>query len=212
MIARLKSYLMRGRQVSLLRTLQFRVQSKTRNVFVYPGVYCYISKSARVKIYGQLNLGCQWKYGRYYPSQLILQDHAKLKVSGSFSVHTKCDVWVNKNAVLTLGSGFINSGANIFCFQDIQIGQDVAIAENVTIRDSDNHVILGNSQKMAPIKIGDHVWIGMNVTILKGVTIGNNAIVAAGSVVVDDVPSNAMVAGVPARVKKMDIQWGGSNH
>ncbi len=50
----------------------------------------------------------------------------------------------------------------------------------------------------------------MNVTILKGVDIGDNSVVAAGSVVIDDVPPGTMVAGVPARVKKAGIQWGGA--
>ena len=51
-----------------------------------------------------------------------------------------------------------------------------------------------------PIHIGKRVWFGANVTVLQGVTIGENAIVAAGAVVTKDVPANAIVAGVPAKV------------
>ena len=54
-----------------------------------------------------------------------------------------------------------------------------------------------------PIHIGKKVWLGANVTILQGVTIGDNAIVAAGAVVTKDVPANAIVGGVPAKVIKM---------
>ncbi len=54
-----------------------------------------------------------------------------------------------------------------------------------------------------PIHIGKRVWLGANVTILQGVTIGENAIVAAGAVVTKDVPANAIVGGVPAKVIKM---------
>jgi len=53
---------------------------------------------------------------------------------------------------------------------------------------------------VAPVSIGDFVWIGVNVTVLPGVTIGEGAIVAAGAVVTRDVPALAVVAGVPARV------------
>ena len=53
-----------------------------------------------------------------------------------------------------------------------------------------------------PVKIGDDVWIGGNCTILPGVTIGNNVVIAAGAVVTKDVPDNCVVCGVPARIMK----------
>ena len=55
---------------------------------------------------------------------------------------------------------------------------------------------------VAPIKLGKKVWIGAHATILAGVTIGDNAIVAAGAVVTKDVPADTVVGGVPARVIK----------
>jgi maltose O-acetyltransferase len=54
--------------------------------------------------------------------------------------------------------------------------------------------------KAAPVRIGNDVWIGGNVTILPGVTIGNNVVVAAGAVVTKDVPDDSLVGGVPARL------------
>ena len=54
----------------------------------------------------------------------------------------------------------------------------------------------------APIRIGRHVWIGANATVLPGVTIGDGAIIAAGAVVTRDVPENAIVGGVPARIMR----------
>lgn len=54
----------------------------------------------------------------------------------------------------------------------------------------------------APIVLGRNVWVGANVTILQGVTIGDNSVVAAGAVVTKDVPPNTVVGGVPARVIK----------
>ena len=87
----------------------------------------------------------------------------------------------------------------------------MVISERVVLRDSDNHSIkdVGDivSDESAPIVIGNHVWIGMNVTVLKGVTIGEGAIVAAGSVVIRDVPPHCLVAGVPAKVVKTDVTW-----
>ena len=76
------------------------------------------------------------------------------------------------------------------------------------IRDSDNHTIVRDGYTpTAPIKIGNHVWIGVNCTILKGVTIGDGAIIAAGSVVTKDVPAHSLVGGVPAKVIRTDVEW-----
>lgn len=51
-----------------------------------------------------------------------------------------------------------------------------------------------------PVRIGNNVWVGANVTILPGVSIGDNAIIAAGAVVTKDVPANMLAAGIPAKV------------
>jgi acetyltransferase-like isoleucine patch superfamily enzyme len=59
----------------------------------------------------------------------------------------------------------------------------------------------------APVHIGSHVWIGARALILKGVRIGDGAVVAAGSVVTRDVPSRALVAGNPAQVIREDVSW-----
>ena len=88
----------------------------------------------------------------------------------------------------------------------MSIGDGVFIAENVTIRDSDNHQIHDRPTMTKPIVVEDHVWIGMNVTILKGVTIGQGAVIAAGSVVVKDIAPGMLAAGVPAREIRQ-VSW-----
>lgn len=78
----------------------------------------------------------------------------------------------------------------------------------MTIRDSDNHIIKEPGfMKTKPIIIGNHVWIGMNAIILKGVKIGDGAIVSAGAVVNRDIPENTLVGGVPAKIIKENICW-----
>lgn len=113
--------------------------------------------------------------------------------------------------------------------KNIHVGEDFLANYNVTILDiapvriggfcmiGPNTLITtvghpmspkGRRTKLAqgtPVTIGDDVWIGGNCTILPGVTIGNNVVVAAGAVVTKDVPDNCVVGGVPARIiKKLD--------
>jgi acetyltransferase-like isoleucine patch superfamily enzyme len=73
--------------------------------------------------------------------------------------------------------------------------------------DSDSHTIgPANGPVSAPIEIGDHVWIGARAMVLKGVTIGDGAVVAAASVVTKDVAPGTLVAGSPARYVR-DVTW-----
>ena len=97
---------------------------------------------------------------------------------------------------------FINSGC---CFQDqggIEIGDDVLIGQQVVIATLNHDLNPEKRGSMIPkhVKIGNRVWIGAHATILAGVTIGDNSVVAAGAVVTKDVPENSVVAGVPAKV------------
>ena len=136
--------------------------------------------------------------------------------AGSFDVYTGCRVNVNSGARLILGSGYMNHDCVIDCFDSITIGHNVVISERVVMRDSDNHAVYNFGESVqnterrmitAPIVVEDHVWIGMNVTILKGVTIGEGSIIAAGSVVTKSIPPHCLAAGVPAKVIKTEVSW-----
>lgn len=158
---------------------------------------------------GQLYLGAQWPGSNLYlPGQLLVAEGATLVVEGSMTVYTGVRAIVDPGGRLTLGSGYVNIGARISCFMAITIGHGVAIADDVLIRDSDSHDIVSSSRpSAAPIVIGDHVWIGARASILKGVRIGDGAVVAAGAVVTRDVPPRTLVAGVPAAVRRTEIDW-----
>lgn len=99
---------------------------------------------------------------------------------------------------------FINSGC---CFQDqggITIGDGCLIGHQAVFATVNHHPSPARRADMtvAPIVLGNNVWVGSHATVLQGVTIGDGAIIAAGAVVTKDVPQNAIVAGVPAKIIK----------
>ena len=105
---------------------------------------------------------------------------------------------------------YINRHTFIDAIASIKIGQDCAIAANCYITDHDH----GLDLRFAPLKqpmtaqatrIGDRVWLGANVTVLKGVTIGDDAAIGAGSVVTKDIPPQSIAVGVPAKVIKSRV-------
>ncbi len=106
-----------------------------------------------------------------------------------------------------VGEDFLaNYNVTILDIAPVRIGDFCMIGPNTLIT-SVGHPLspAGRRRKLAkgePVTIGDDVWIGGNCTILPGVTIGSNVVVAAGAVVTKDVPDNCVVAGVPARVVK----------
>ncbi|HPY63467.1 MAG TPA: acyltransferase [Bacillota bacterium] len=123
---------------------------------------------------------------------------------------------------MSIGSNStIRYGSRIESASSIIIGQFAIISNNVIIRDNNSHPTdpkarlelfnhsyssaewtTSKNAKSAPIRIDNNVWIGERAIILKGVSIGENSIVAAAAVVTKDVPSNVIVAGNPARIVK----------
>ena len=88
----------------------------------------------------------------------------------------------------------------------VLIGNDVLIGPNILITTVGHPISPKGRRKhlgvTCPVVIGDDVWIGGNVTILPGVTIGSNVVIGAGAVVTRDIPDNSLAVGVPARVIK----------
>ncbi|HEY0279743.1 MAG TPA: DapH/DapD/GlmU-related protein [Solirubrobacterales bacterium] len=89
----------------------------------------------------------------------------------------------------------------------VEIGREALIGSFVEIFDSDFHDLhperrRGGAPRMAPVAIGENVFLGMGVRVLKGVTIGRDSVIGAGSVVVSDIPAGVVAAGSPARVIK----------
>jgi acetyltransferase-like isoleucine patch superfamily enzyme len=113
---------------------------------------------------------------------------------------------LSPGAEIEIGAECGISGASISASRSIKIGKRTLLGANSILTDSDYHPIdaklryLGEPGLSKPVVIGDDVWIGMNVVVLKGVSIGDRAVIAANSVVVSDIPNDAVAYGCPAKI------------
>lgn len=121
---------------------------------------------------------------------------------------------VAENAILEIGENTGCNSTTICCFQHIKIGSYVKIGAGSLIMDTNYHSLdwrerrieseMETNKKTSPVIIGDDVFIGARTIINKGVTIGERSIVAAGSVVVKDIPADEIWGGNPAKfIKKL---------
>lgn len=143
-------------------------------------------------------------------------------------LHDHCDMFgkiesMHHGKVIMHDWSKIGPNSVITAVNRVEIGKDTAIASGVTIIDNNTHPINPADRRYmrhtphhslerhnrfsanAPIIIGENVWIGTKARIQKGVTIGDNAIIAANSVVTKNVPANAIAAGNPAKIVKENI-------
>ncbi len=101
---------------------------------------------------------------------------------------------------------FVNHGCTAMDFGGIDIGDDVMLGPNVQLISSSHPLDPATRRRSittAPIRIGRGAWIAAGATVLQGVTVGDDAVVAAGAVVTKDVPPRTLVAGVPAHVVRV---------
>ena len=203
---------------AIIKSLWLHLRVKGNRSLKKPFVACNktrisIAKTAKINVNkGFLAFNCGWVSRDPNPGLLIMRDNATFNVNGKSFIYSGAKFSINENATVSIGDSTVSNAVILICFKEISIGNSVLIGENTYIRDDDGHEIFvgdksSNIPITQPIKIGNHVWIGVNVTILKGVTIGDGCIIAAGSVVTKDIPERCLAAGIPAKVIKTDVSW-----
>ena len=167
------------------------------------------TSSIEVALGTTLTIGAKRNRKSKLETRILLEKNAKLKIFGNRTILYNSDIQIFKNAVLSFGKGSCNSGLQIVCAEKISIGSNTYIGRDVWIRDNNggHHIIQTGYTNSAPVIIGDYVWIGSNVHILKGVTIGDGAVITANSVVTSNVPARCMASGNPAKVVSENIIW-----
>ena len=136
---------------------------------------------------------------------LIVDEKARFLGPCEISLSNGAKLHIGENAGIR-GVSFILDRANA------SVGKLCMFSYNIIIRNTDSHKVLNLENKEIvnqpkDITIGNHVWIGQNTIILKGVSIGDDSIVAMGAVVTKDCPANSIIAGNPAKVVKSGITW-----
>jgi acetyltransferase-like isoleucine patch superfamily enzyme len=156
---------------------------------------------------GCLEVGFRWPGNFFEPTTFIVDESGRCTVKGNFKIAAGGTVVVGPGAHLDLKGGIgINNKGTISCFERVTIGVGAYIGPEVMIRDSDSHSTGEGQTPSAPVTIADHVWVGVRAIILKGVTIGEGAVIGAGSIVTKDVEPHTLVAGNPARFIRT-VDW-----
>lgn len=206
------------RQIEILDGSFALLGEPDKDRFAYFGSRSKIRTPVEITYPGHITLGNWVSLGRYgkivmLPEEayaetgenLVAQHYPELVGTYDFTNTGK-----GRDANLYLGDGTtLGDHYFIICTKTIEFGKHVMTASNLFVSDchhtyenTDIPPVLLPVTSGRPVRIGDHVWIGINCCILDGVTIGAHAVVAANSVVKDDVPPYTLVAGAPARVKK----------
>lgn len=171
----------------------------------------HIAKSSHIDLGEHSHLAIcdtQLPRRRVAPVLLYMFPNARLLVSGHATIFEGATIVIFENGVLEIGNSVNIRSCTIQCAFHIKIGNYCRIANDVLIQDTNFHKteLFDEKEITDKIILEDYVWICPKVTILKGVTIGEGSIVAAGAVVTKDVPANCMVAGIPAKIVKTNIQ------
>jgi acetyltransferase-like isoleucine patch superfamily enzyme len=140
-------------------------------------------------------------------NRIIVADNVVLRKATIIVRGDKCSLSIESNTTFG-GIRIVNVGTN----NSIKIGSDCLFSDNIELWASDTHSIYDvdgnfiNAEK--PVTIGNKVWIGSRVVILKGVTIHDGSIIGMGSIVTKDVPANVVSAGYPSKTLKENVSWG----
>lgn len=186
------------------------IRDRGTYIFTNWGGAIDIDKTAKLILHDNLLVNApKYKHSRE-EAFLLLRGGAELTINGSVALASRSTLQVQKDAKLSMGRTHINHEASIVIGGDAVIGDDILISRAVKIFDSDFHKVIdddGNQTNLPkPMRIGNHVWIGLGAIILRGSQIGDGAVVSAGSIVMGKIKEGTNAIGNPAR-SFSKIKW-----
>lgn len=166
-------------------------------IIPFRGARVDLEKNSKLILHDEsLEIGLNKVKGSKEETLIRLRENSYWDVKGYCGISYGTTIEVNDNAKLESGFFTSNSHSVIVANQKIVIGDDVMLGRNVVIYDSNFHSLNNQEEISKPVTIGDHVWIATNSFIMKGVCIGSGSVVAAGTIVKEDVPEQVVVGNV----------------
>lgn len=173
------------------------IRTDNSKLIPYKHAVIELEKGARIFLGGgDIEVGCDRLKGSKAETRVRLRAGAVWSSYGGCKLSYGTTLELLPNAMLDSRYFTMNSNSVMIAAKRITLGNDVMIARSVVLYDSDFHSIVGEQGEIRnlpePLVLGDHVWLGTNVTVLKGSRIGNGSIVGAGSIVSGSVPENVI--------------------
>jgi tetrahydrodipicolinate N-acetyltransferase len=195
--------------ISVTKTLYFSARFRGQ-IIVMRGTRLLLQPGARIEVApgGRLYLG----RNRFAATPLTIRidRNGRLTIGGVVQISRGARILIGENALLELENEvYMNYDASITCWDHISIGQGSGLSWNTNIIDGNFHELSVRGRALprtVPLRIGIRVLVGTGATIV-GASIGDGSVVGAGSVVLSDMPSNALVSGNPARPTVKEISW-----
>lgn len=185
--------------------IPFKIRGKSR---------IFLGKNVLLNLGSRLVLGADPKLPLISANlaNVYFDDDAVVEIGAGVVIGPGVNLIAKRAATIKIGENtYFTSDSHIEVTHFLEIGSNCAISWGVTIIDDHHHQLLPKSESKpianSSVIIGNHVWIGCNVTILRGSVIGNNCVIAAGSIVNGTFPENTLIGGNPAIALKTNISW-----
>lgn len=210
---------LRKEKACVFKTIKYNFFSKhvkSNNhgrLIIYPRTRLFFAKNSIIELdHEYIHLGRVHVFDADGFTNIKLLDNARWNAKGFSFIFQGSTIIIDKGALLESKKLNLNYGSIIRSGKSIVLGDNVSVGRNVYISDNDQHYLIVDNIKKTKIKeieIGNNVWIGVNVVILKGVTIGDNVVIAADSLVNKDVPSNTLYYSKNNPVYVDKVEWEG---
>ena len=172
-------------------------RDKGKYLIPLKGTVLDIRKGAKIVLHGNIFICALKPKGVKEQSSCQLYENSTLTINGTVYLGYGSVIQLHKGAAISIGKATINAYVTMIAEKEIQIGSDVLVGRYASIFDSDFHSVLDSmgNRKNPPLKvnIGNHVWICIKATILRGSTIGDGAVIGAGALVANNVNNGELI-------------------